>query len=454
MLDRVRPSNKQRPNTVDPTSNNFGNHLALGGAPAPPGADLLPFANSRTRVAQRGSLHDWARLHERNDRIRSPGSLWTILHKTPIPNGATWARLIAGLINALEERSGTEGSGFVSWNARWLVDARSVQNVPKKQRIRRWLDAGKVVFQQEMHWETVDLAVWETLFPAATIIASEAVHRAGGVAIIVPPAVEIIREHTLVPGYAILAELRYRGQAIRVLSWYLPPGRREVVMTQISQALPVQGSPLFAGRDLNYHVPAPTPDEHERAQLVRGFLAERSSMCVEFPGPTHGPTEQHAGNSRQLDAFSVPATAIWKWTITPCWTDGQSDHAAIIASLHRRRTSDSGVMSARLVRGLPPIALADLRSRFGLRIREIVQHPWQRTQRSASTQPVRQTARFGTRPKGAIHPEDNEEGDNSQGPSSRNERGKNESNGLNRDSVQPPLSSWGSCCMGELSWRP
>ena len=67
-----------------------------------------------------------------------------------------------------------------------------------------------------------------------------------------------------------------------------------------------------------------------------------------------------------LESSSTPASAIWKWAVTPCWTDGQSDHAAIVASLHRRRTADSGVMSPHLVKDLPSVALNDLRSRFGL----------------------------------------------------------------------------------------
>ena len=138
------------------------------------------------------------------------------------------------------------------------------------------------------------------------------------------------------------------------------------------QAMPTHGPPLCAGGDLNYNVPAPTAEEHDRAQQVRGFLAQRSSMCVEFPGPTHRPTEQSDRSTRQLDAFAVPATAIWKWAFTPCWTDGQSDHAAIIASLHRRRTADSGVMSPHLIKNLPSTALAELRSRFGLLERFLV----------------------------------------------------------------------------------
>ena len=95
MLDHSWPSNQQRPNTAAPASSNGDSHLALGGAPAPPRHGPSAFRQIRKWIAQRDSIHDWPRLHECSDRIRSPGSLWTILHKTPIPNGATWGSLIA-----------------------------------------------------------------------------------------------------------------------------------------------------------------------------------------------------------------------------------------------------------------------------------------------------------------------------------------------------------------------
>ena len=108
----------------------------------PQDTDLLPFAKSRTWAAQCESLLEWTRLHECNDRIRSLGSLWTILHQTPVPNGATWSDLIAehspeDLINAPKGRNGAEGPGFVSWNVRWLIDPHTVQNISKRQCIRR-----------------------------------------------------------------------------------------------------------------------------------------------------------------------------------------------------------------------------------------------------------------------------------------------------------------------------
>ena len=337
----------------------------------PQGSDLLPPARSHIWRAQAESLREWIIGNGCKARIRSPSSLWSSLHQTPVPHATTWADLIAGhtpedLLAAVRDRNAAEGPGFASWNVRWLVDPHSAQNIRKRQRIRRWLDAGKVTLLQETHWETADLAVWENMFPAATIVASEADRGAGGVAIVVPPSVEVTHHQVIAPGYAVMADLRYRGQPFRVLSWYLPPGRRNEIMRLISQAMPNQGPPLFAGGDLNYHVPSPAADEHDRAQQVRGFLAQRSSMCVEFSGPTHRPTEHHQQCTRQLDAFAVPASAIWKWDVTPCWTDGQSDHAAIVASLHRRRTSDSGGMSPHRIKDLPSVALNDLRSRFCL----------------------------------------------------------------------------------------
>ena len=337
----------------------------------PQGTDLLPPARSRVWSSQTESLREWARGHECDARIRSPSSLWTILHQTPVPHATTWSDFIAertpaNLLAALRERSASEGPGFASWNVRWLVDPHSVQNILKRQRVRRWIDAGKIILLQETHWETADLAVWENMFPAATIVASEADRGAGGVAIIVPPSAEVTHKQVIASGYAVMADLRYREQPFRVLSWYLPPGRRSEVMTLIPQAMPNHGPPLFAGGDLNYNVPSPTADEHDRAQQVRGFPAQRSSMCVEFTGPTHRPSEQHRHCTRQFDAFAVPASAIWKWAVTPCWTDGQSDHAAIVASLHRHRATDSGGMSPHRIKDLPSVALNDLRSRFGL----------------------------------------------------------------------------------------
>ena len=127
----------------------------------PQGTDLLPPAKSRVWSPQTESLREWARGHECDARIRSPSSLWTILHQTLVPHATTWADLIAehtpaNLLAALRERSASEGPGSASWNVRWLVDPHSVQNILKRQRIRRWLDAGRITLLQETHWETAD----------------------------------------------------------------------------------------------------------------------------------------------------------------------------------------------------------------------------------------------------------------------------------------------------------
>ena len=114
----------------------------------PQGSDLLPFAKSRTWSAQSESLLEWSRLRECNDIIRSPGSLWTILHQTSVPNGATWADLIAertpeDLLDALQGRSATEGPGFVSWNVRCgrpTLGAKYLEATAHQKVARRWED--------------------------------------------------------------------------------------------------------------------------------------------------------------------------------------------------------------------------------------------------------------------------------------------------------------------------
>ena len=77
----------------------------------PQGTDLLPPARSHIWSSQSESLREWVRGHGCDARIRSPSSLWTILHQTPVPHATTWADLIAehapdNLLAALWERNG------------------------------------------------------------------------------------------------------------------------------------------------------------------------------------------------------------------------------------------------------------------------------------------------------------------------------------------------------------
>ena len=136
------------------------------------------------------------------------------------------------------------------------------------------------------------------------------------------------------------------------------------MLDQVGQALPTQGPPLFTGGDLNFHIPDPSPDEMDRARKVFSLLSERSSSCLGCGGPTHNPATGTRGRPRQLDAVSVPSQTMWTWNAHHTWTNGESDHAALITSVTRQRAPSAGIVSPSLLKALPPEALSDLRSRF------------------------------------------------------------------------------------------
>ena len=53
----------------------------------PQGSDLLPPARSHIWRAQSESLREWIIGNGCKARIRSPSSLWSSLHQTPVPHG-------------------------------------------------------------------------------------------------------------------------------------------------------------------------------------------------------------------------------------------------------------------------------------------------------------------------------------------------------------------------------
>ena len=95
------------------------------------------------------------------------------------PPGATWGALTQGvglsqLVHALQASPAGQGLRLTAWNVRWLVSGRD-QGPAKRECIRRWLDAGRVVALSETHWREADAAVWASNFPGAVVVASCAV---------------------------------------------------------------------------------------------------------------------------------------------------------------------------------------------------------------------------------------------------------------------------------------
>ena len=167
--------------------------LALG---QPTLRGLLPTARSPEWCAVRKSLTAALRTQDLQQRIRSPSSLWNLLHCGTPPPGSTWEALIGHhsldhLCQQLRANIEQAGIRLACWNLHWLVPPHTDQAMGKRALIRHWLEAGRIVLLQETHWTDVDIAVWETAFPAATVLAAPATlgprgGPQGGVAILLP----------------------------------------------------------------------------------------------------------------------------------------------------------------------------------------------------------------------------------------------------------------------------
>ena len=226
----------QRPKTAAEAGNHMSSHpgslWAALGRPALRGP-LPPSRGPEWRLA-RERLAEALRTHGVTQRIRSPGALWSLLRSTVPPAAATWAALLGqntlhDLIRSIPASHRPEAR-LVSWNLRWLVSPRADQAAAKRALVRRWLETGRVVLLQETHWSEADIAVWQTSFPAATVLASAAAAGPrggpqGGVAILLPAEFQVTSRAELVPGFALEAHVTHSTRpAMRLVSVYLPLG--------------------------------------------------------------------------------------------------------------------------------------------------------------------------------------------------------------------------------------
>ena len=92
----------------------------------PPASCPLPPSRSEAWKAVRGALQNALRKEGCLYKARSPGGVWTLLHGTPLPAGATWQDLVGDLTLRLlvEKAENRILSSFrlASWNLRWLID--------------------------------------------------------------------------------------------------------------------------------------------------------------------------------------------------------------------------------------------------------------------------------------------------------------------------------------------
>ena len=95
------------------------------------------------------------------------------------------------------------------------------------------------------------------MFPARRLLASPAYIGpnggwAGGVAILVPHNYTVLHVSTLVAGCALAAALQSEHHTFRFISVYLPPDRRQDVLSELAVALDGDDeTPSFWGGDIN-----------------------------------------------------------------------------------------------------------------------------------------------------------------------------------------------------------
>ena len=102
----------------------------------------------------------------------------------------------------------------------------------------------------------------------AHVAASAAVAGHGGVAIISPPGLPLLRVRVVVPGYAVQADIHSCGLDRRVVSCYVPPGRDRSVMQAIQDNLETGGDCWHLGGDLNFQLCAPRRGEEDLAEAL------------------------------------------------------------------------------------------------------------------------------------------------------------------------------------------
>ena len=132
-----------------------------------------------------------------------------------------------------------------------------------------------------------------TLIGGAHVAASAAVAGHGGVAIISPPGLPLLRVRVVVPGYAVQADIHSCGIDRRVVSCYVPPGRDRRVLQAIQDNLETGGDCWHLGGDLNVQLSAPRQGEEDLAEALLGGnavavfrhpCAREATACGREPG--------------------------------------------------------------------------------------------------------------------------------------------------------------------------
>ena len=342
---------------------------ALG---APPLRQVLPAARDPSWVAAHRSL--WLQLSATDTarRFRSPASLWLLLYGSSLRPGTTWGELcrghtLADVVGLLGAPARGPTPTITSWNVRWLHNPHTATAAAKRAAILRRLQVGDIVFLQETHWNTASQAIWEGLFPAATVVAAPsrlgpAGGQQGGVAIIIPAAWNVMASAIRVEGCCVEAVVRSsrHDAAYCLRSIYLPPDSQLEVLTAL-QGLPPSEHPVFHGGDLNFQFPHPRSDaELEYQRLWLSYLQRHHSATVVAQACTRRRGDERA----HLDDLAVPTAGAWTWEARLSWHHSLSDHAMVHYASTATPAATGRACTPVAIRRLPTAAWTDLRLRY------------------------------------------------------------------------------------------
>ena len=170
--------------------------------------------------------------------VRAWQQIWYALHSGPPPVQITWASLCGDFsfldfLNFLMNGSEIGPLRFALWNIQRLVNAKSRVISDKRKIVSNLVLKQQILVLKQTHWTIANCITWAYAFPTATVICTPARatrqhDRQGCVAIIVPPAFNIIHHDLILFGCMIEARLVRKSDGRGGLRHrHLPTTRRQ-----------------------------------------------------------------------------------------------------------------------------------------------------------------------------------------------------------------------------------
>ena len=259
----------------------------------PPLHDLLPSASSPQWRWARTAFERAALDHGCRLRLRSPATLWQLLHGSGLPRGATWEGLlrdltVASLAHRAQAQAPRLACRIATWNCRWLPALTTSSGRSKAGQVQRAVCAGTLVLLQETHLDDAAMALWAAGLHGCRVIHSSAQLSPCGRWMAASPSAS-----------------RTLGSCSCTLSW--------------SRAMPWKGyswnlqrAPLF--------VPGPCTSRHRAVRTHGGH----TRLAARLVRPTAWPWV--ATSTFRLSSRATPVKHPWRkrslprWTTTPSWT--------------------------------------------------------------------------------------------------------------------------------------